>query len=125
MTGFQEVKLSWDGEDYTIAPSEQMGLVHILESTLSGSTGRQAIGVLLAPEGPPYGILAAAFGAMLRYAGAKVADEDIYLSMMDDMANSKADLIVKTQGAVVAVLSVIAPPIGLKMGAVSEGGGKK
>lgn len=125
MSLFNEVKISWGGETYTIPAKDQMKLVLQLEEALSGGTGKQAIGVLLSPEGPPYGILASAFGTMLRFAGAPVSDEEIYLSIVSDMAESKADVVTKTQAAIVAVLSVIAPPIGLKMGSIASGTEKK
>ena len=71
--------------------------------------------MLLAPQGPSYGRLSAAFGAALRYAGANVSDLEIYNSIMEDMADQSGDVIVKVQRAVLALMAIIAAPIALKM----------
>ena len=122
MTGFQDVTLSWGEDVYTVPADKQMGLIMVIEDALSGASGRQAIGVLLAPEGPPYSRLAAAFGAALRYAGAETTDADVYLSIINDMADQKADVSVKVQASILALLSIIAPPIGSRLANISGGG---
>lgn len=112
MQGFDDVTLGWGDKTYTIPANRQMGLVARIEDALSGDTGRQAISVLMQKEGPPYSRLAAAFGAALRYGGASVTDEEIYLSIMDDFTKSRAQVAIKLQTVIVALLMVIAPPIG-------------
>ena len=112
MQGFEDVTLGWKGESFTIPANRQMGLVARVEDALSGDTGRQAIAILMQKDGPPYSRLAAAFGAALRYAGATVTDEEIYLSIMEDFTKSKADVVLKLQTVIVALLMVIAPPLG-------------
>lgn len=111
MQGFEDVTLGWKDETYTIPANRQMGLVARIEDALSGDTGRHAINILVQREGPPYSRLAAAFGAALRYAGAKVTDEEIYLSIMEDFAKSQRDVSAKLQSVIVALLMVIAPPV--------------
>lgn len=115
MKGFEDVTVSWAGEDYTIPANKQMGLIVRIEEALTGGTGSQAIAVLLSPGGPSHARLANAFGAALRYAGADVSDEEIYLSIMSDMVDNKANVAIKVQGAVLALLSIIAPPIAAKI----------
>lgn len=115
MTGFKDVKLSWQGVEYSVPADRQMGLIHIIEEALSGDSGRQAIGVLLAKEGPSYGKLASAYSAALQYAGAPVTFEAVYLSIMDDIADGEGDLTIKLQGCVLGLLSIIAPPLWAKM----------
>jgi hypothetical protein len=114
MQGFQPVTLSWKGQKYTVPAESQLRLIAAVEDALAGASGQQAINVLLRREGPPYSRLAAAFGAALRYAGADVSDEDVYLSMMDSMAKG-ADVVIETQAAVMALLSILSPPIGHKI----------
>lgn len=115
MQGFEDVTISWAGKSYVIPANRQMGLIARLEDALSGDSGQQAISVLMRKEGPPYSRLAAAFGAALRYAGANVGDDEVYLSITEDMANSAADLTAKLQACVIALLMVISPPIGKKL----------
>lgn len=112
MQGFEDVTLGWKGETFTIPANRQMGLVARIEDALSGDTGRQAISILMQKEGPPYSRLAAAFGAALRYAGANVTDEEIYVSIMEDFSKSQALVVAKLQAVIVALLMVIAPPLG-------------
>ena len=120
MQGFEDVTFGWGGKSYTVPANRQMGLVARVEDALSGDSGRQAISVLMQREGPPYSRLAAAFGAELRYAGADVADEEIYLSIMDDFTKSRSDVAAKVQSVIVALLMVVAPPVGRSL----IGGGK-
>jgi len=111
MRGFEDVTISWRGVDYTIPAKGQMMLIAKLEDALSGESGQQAMTVLFRKEGPPYSRLAAAFGAALRHAGAKVTDEEIYLSMQADLANrSKESRTATIQNCILALLSIISPP---------------
>lgn len=111
MRGFEDVHLSWKGETFTVPADNQMMLVCKIEDALSTGDGQPAIVTLTQAGGPSYGRLASAFGAALRHAGADVSDQDVYLSIMDDFATGKADVAVKVQGAVLALLSIIAPPV--------------
>lgn len=115
MKGFEPVTLSWDGQDYTVQPEGQLMLIAKIEDALAGESGQHAIHVLTRPGGPSYVRLAQAFGAALRHAGADVTDDEIYLSIMEDFASQRADVAVKVQGAILALLSIIAPPIALSL----------
>lgn len=125
MQGFEDVTLGWKGESFTIPANRQMGLVARIEDALSGDTGRHAINVLVQRDGPPYSRLAAAFGAALRYAGAKVTDEEIYLSIMEDFAKSQADVASKLQGVIIALLMVMAPPLARAVSEETEAASEK
>lgn len=125
MQGFEDVTLGWKGETFTIPANRQMGLVARIEDALSGDTGRQAISILMQKEGPPYSRLAAAFGAALRYAGANVTDEEIYVSIMEDFSKSQALVVAKLQAVIVALLMVIAPPLGRSVSAPVSGDSEK
>lgn len=120
MKGFSPVSLGWQGESFTVPADRQMQLILEIEDALSGASGQQAIAVLMQRGGPSYARLSQAYGAALRYAGASVTDDEIYLSIMSDMAEGKADAATKTQTAVLALLSIIAPPVALQL----TGGGE-
>jgi predicted ATP-dependent serine protease len=111
MRGFEPVTLTWKGEKHTVPAEAQMMLIAEIEDALSGNSGIQAISVLMRAEGPPYSRLAAAFAAALRYAGAKVSDQDVYLSIMAGLGKSDGAIAVTIQNAILALLSIVAPPI--------------
>jgi hypothetical protein len=116
MHGFEDVTLSWAGRDYVIPANRQMRLIAMVEDALSSGTGRQAIGILMQAEGPSYSRLAGAFGTALRYAGAPVSDDEIYLAIMQDFADGDhAESTRKIQAAVLSLLTLIAPPIAAEM----------
>lgn len=120
MQGFEDVTISWDGEDYVIPANRQLMLIAKMEDALAGGTGQQAISVLLRPEGPPYARVAMAFGAALRFGGAVVTDDEIYLKMMDDLAHDKAEAVIAVQGAIMALLSIVSPPMGKALSGMAE-----
>lgn len=112
MQGFEDVTFDWAGESYTVPADRQMMLVAKIEAELVGDTGKQAIEVLLQPSGPPHARLALAFEAALRYAGAAISHGEVYLSIMQDLANNDSASLQKMQMATLTLLSVVSPPIG-------------
>ena len=122
MIGFEDVTLSWKGKDYVVPANKQMGLIRDIEDALEGKNGSVAIDILFRPSGVPHTRLAAAYGAALRYAGARVTDEEVYLSIHDDIANqSKAQVAGTLRAMIVGLLAVISPPMSRKIaGAPSE-----
>lgn len=124
MKGFEDVTFSWDGESYTVPANRQLMLIAKIEAALCGDTGRQAIDLLLQKSGPPHAHLAMAYEAALKYAGADVSEGEVYLAIMEDLTLGSAEALTKIQTATLALLSIIAPPIGREMRA-SEKPGKK
>lgn len=120
MQGFQDITIGWQGEEYNIPADRQLLLVARIEDALAGGTGEQAISVLLRPEGPPYARIAMAYGAALRFGGAGVSDDEIYLSMMDDLSRNKAEAVVKVQSAIMALLTIVSPPMGFALTEYTE-----
>jgi hypothetical protein len=111
MKGFEPVELSWRGLPYLVPAENQMRLIAEVEDALCAGTGLQAIQVLTRRGGPSYSRLSCAFGAALRYAGCHVSDEEVYLSIQEDFAASNSELAEKVQSAVLALLSILSPPI--------------
>lgn len=111
MRGFDDVTLAWQGVEYTVPANAQMMLIAKIEDALSGDTGQQALSVLFRREGPPYSRLAAAFGAALRHAGARVTDAEIYLSIQSDLVSkTNSQKTEAIQSCIMALLSIISPP---------------
>lgn len=111
MKGFEDVTLSWNGEEFTVPAERQLILIAQIEDALSGSSGEQAVTILMRPGGPPYSRLAAAFGSALRYAGARVSDEEIYLAIVEALAQCNGDVMLEVRNAVLALLAIIARPV--------------
>ena len=111
MNGFEDVTLSWKSDEFVVPASEQMRLIAKIEDALSGPSGEQPIQVLMRRQGPTYSRLATAYGTALRHAGARVTDEEIYLSIVTDLANGDANVVRQCQDAVIGLLSIIAPPV--------------
>lgn len=74
---FNPIELDWKGEKYTIEADNVLRLIAKVEDHLT-------LGELWQFQergGAPLGKISAAFGVMLRYAGARVKDEEIYTSL--------------------------------------------
>lgn len=120
MKGFDDVTLGWKGEKYTVPADRQLMLIAEIEDALRGNTGRTALDVLLQAGGPSQARLSQAYGAALRYAGAKVSDDEVYLSIQEDVANRKSDALMMVQSAILALLSIISPPVSLALAPGAE-----
>ena len=115
MQGFEDVTLSWGGKDYTVPADKQLMLVARIEAAIREASGKHAIPFLLTPGGPDYAALSMAYGAALRYAGADVSDDDIYLAIQEDMADQQAEVAIKVQGAIMGLIDIVSPPFGSKL----------
>lgn len=114
MKGFEPVTLGWAGEEYRVPAERQMMLVATIEDTLLGDQGGSAA-LMLLQGGVKMNRLARAYAAALRYAGATVTDDEVYLAMQTDLAESGADREIELRGAVLALLDIVSPPMALKV----------
>lgn len=96
MAIFQEVGLSWAGREYTVAPDKVMGLIARIEDIITIDE--------LAGRGVKRAKLAQAYGSALRYAGAKVTDDEIYAALFS------VDAIEATSNAVAGLIALMIPP---------------
>ena len=111
MDGFEPVTLSWQGREFIVPADRQLALIARLEDALQGDGDKSAIEMLFRKGGPPHSALARAFGAALRYAGAQVTDDQVYLSIHTDIASGSAQMAyAKTASMIVTLLAVISPP---------------
>jgi hypothetical protein len=123
MQGFEDVVLLWQGQEYRVPANSQMMLIAKVEDAVSRDTGQQALAVMLRPEGPPYSRLAAGYATALRYAGARVSDEEVYLALQQGIADQDgAETVFRDQ--VLGLLALLSPPVARKLSAV-EGGAPK
>ena len=70
---FEEVGLTWQGEEYTVPPDQVMGLIEVIEDAI---TIEEMAGV-----GVKRAKLARAYAAALRYAGARASHEQVFNSL--------------------------------------------
>lgn len=92
---FEPVTITWKGTDYTVQPDKVMMLIAKIEDIITFSE--------LVAENPKLVKLAMAFGAALRYAGAKVTDDEIYASLFKEEGMGAAD-------AVSSLILMMMPP---------------
>ena len=123
MQGFEDVTISWKGKAYTIPAAKQLMLVCKIEDALTQGSGGSAVVALTQNGGPSHARLAMAFGAALRHAGADVSDDEVYLSIMSDFADGNAEVAGVVQGAVLALLAIVAPPVYSAISDDLDGGG--
>lgn len=76
-SAFEEVRIAWKGREYTIPPDQVMRCIAKVEdivtlAELQQFSQRQTL---------PYGKMAMAYGVILRHAGARVSDAEIYNEM--------------------------------------------
>lgn len=77
MALFEKIQLSWHGSPYVIPADKVMGAICVIEDVITFEELRR-----YAVRGTaPLGKLAKAYGTVLRYAGAQVADDDVYAEM--------------------------------------------
>lgn len=75
MPAFEDIHLSWHGRGYVIRANRVMGALARIEDVITFAELHQAFGRGTVPIAK----LSAAYGAVLRYAGARVTDEEVYL----------------------------------------------
>jgi hypothetical protein len=77
MAIFEEIRLRWDGREFVVTPDRVMACIAKIEDhiTLVELKGYAERGTA------PLGKLASAFAAVLRHAGARVTDEEVYAGM--------------------------------------------
>lgn len=120
MKGFQDITLSWAGESYTVPADQQLRLIAEIEDALMDRDGTPAVAVLSRRGGPTQARLSAAFGAALRYAGAHVTDDEVYLTLQEDIANMNTDVQSKIQAATLGLLAIVSPPVMSRIHAMTE-----
>lgn len=125
MHGFQQVELSWRDQKFVVQPDRVLELVASIEDVLCRGGENSATMALLRPGGPPHVQLCRAYGAALRYAGAQVTDDEIYLTIQSDFANESVDAATVINNAIFNLLAVVSPPVAMRISAVDEPAAKK
>jgi hypothetical protein len=99
MGSFEDIRLQWAGKDYTIRANRVLGAIARIEDVLTLSELQR-----FSMRGTaPMAKLSMAYGAVLRYAGATVTDEEVYAGMFGETGTG-ADAVVESISALVAMM---------------------
>lgn len=100
---FEDIHLGWGGVQYTIPSNRVMGAIARVEDVMTLSElyqhGQR--------ETVPLGKIAMAYGALLRYAGAPVSDEDVYAGMFSQGADHLQE---QVRSAIEHLCQIMLPP---------------
>ena len=113
MALFEEVTLEWRGEKHVIPPNGVMRAIAVVEDIVT----LPELSVEMQSRKFKLSRLAAAYGALLRYAGAKASDEDVYASLFPSTAGE--DGVLRAASAVMTLISMMVPPAAWKKAAAS------
>jgi len=97
---FEPVVLTWNGQEFEITPDRVMGAIAKIEETIT----LKEIGEYAMKGDAPIAKLSIAYGSVLRYAGCKVKDEEVYATMFKS-SNDTSVL-----GCINALLAMMIPP---------------
>jgi len=100
MSRFEEVAISFGGEDYTVAPNKVMGLIETVESVMT----IEEINSMLRANTIKRAQVSRAYASALIYAGAKVSQEDVYDSLFS------GEMLKNTVDIMVGLLAMMIPP---------------
>lgn len=94
---FKPVTLTWKGVDYEVGADSVMMLIAKIEDIIT-------LTELLNPKGRPIAKISMAYAEALRYAGARVKDDEVYAAMFKEGASDAAT------NAVNGLLMMMVPP---------------
>lgn len=77
MSIFDDIRLEWGGREYVIRSNRVMGAIARIEDVVTLDELRR----YGEKQTAPLGKMAMAYGSVLRYAGAVVADDEVYAGM--------------------------------------------
>lgn len=101
------IKLEWHGKSYTIAANEAFAVGEAVEDIITiGEIGELA-------SRPKFRKISRVYGVMLRHAGARVTDEEVFSDMMGQVKGAGQDgkelLVASAMAALVEILMDGAP----------------
>ena len=114
MAIFQPIQLSWHSRDFTIPAERVLGAIAVVEEVATFPEIVQMIN-----RNPNMSKVARAYGELLRYAGARVEDDEVYEGLFKPgTTHAQVILALKTMAAMMMPPSAMAS---LGDGAASEG----
>lgn len=106
MKRFQRIEFEHNGESFYVEASQVMGLIDVVEEHIT-------LGEIVLDQSRRrtvrFGKLAQAYAAALRYAGAKVTDEEVYVSLMPN-GDDPTSMQRRSTEVITALLQLMVPP---------------
>jgi hypothetical protein len=96
---FDPYEITWRGATYTIPANRLLGAIAAAEEVITLAE----LAAAMQKNAPPLTRIARAYAAVLRYAGAKATDDEVYVGMFNDAG---ADVV----AAVAGLLQLMMPP---------------
>ena len=112
MSVFDDIRLHWQGRDYVIRSNRVMGAIARIEDHLTIAELQQYSERNTAPLAK----IAMAYGAVLRYAGARVDDDEVYEGLF--AADDSSEVIM---ASLQTLLTMMVPPSALVSGPDGSG----
>jgi len=103
---FRDLELEWRGTVYKVKAHRVMGAISRIEEVVTLPELRE----YALRNTAPLAKLSMAFGAVLRYAGANVSDEEVYAASMEDAGGNDSGVLV----AVMAIMQIMIPPASMQ-----------
>ena len=103
MSIFEDIKLTWDGRDHVIPANRVMGAIARIEDVVTlGELQRYG-----EKQAAPLAKVAMAYGAVLRYAGASVTDDEVYAGIFSGEGPNNHESILTS---IYTLLAMMVPP---------------
>ncbi|MDZ4865911.1 MAG: hypothetical protein SGI91_01190 [Alphaproteobacteria bacterium] len=99
---FENIELTWQGQNYSIPANRVMGAIASVEEVVTLAELQAYAG----RRGAPLGKLAMAYGALLRYAGAKITNEEVYMAVFKSVSDESGVVV----AAITNVMMLMIPP---------------
>lgn len=106
MSIFQAVSVSWQGQTFTVPANRVLGAIASVEGVIT----LHELQAFAQRGTAPTALIAQAFGALLRYAGANCTDEEVYAGMFTS-GNTASVL-----ESVMTLLRLMVPPVNFPAG---------
>lgn len=108
---FEDITLEWGGEQHKIRARKVLGAIAVVEDVVTlAELARYA-----ERKTAPLARIAAAYGALLRYAGAAVEDDEVYAGMFGAGVEQSAMV-----EALAALVGLMTPPAAMRSASSSE-----
>lgn len=103
---FEDITIKWDGREHTIPSEKVMRAIGLIEEHLTMKEIGEAVH---SSGGIAFTKVAAAYGAILRFAGADITDEQVYAGLFS-MSKEKNNV----QAVLNGLLAMMIPPSAYK-----------
>lgn len=114
MSSFDDINLEWNGTPVIIKSNRVLGAIARIEDVITLSE-LQRFGLR---GGAPLAKIAMAYGAVLRYGGLQVTDDEVYLGLFSTGNKTSADTVMVS---IHSLVRMMVPPTPEEKGAPQQG----